>query len=53
MNNFIQCNRCRVLLPRKYLTAVQAKANTSGKVMQVLVCSACLNIIIAQNAGGK
>lgn len=52
MPNFKKCNRCGIILPRHYLTVVSARKG-AGKVMQVLVCENCRNIIIAQQAGGK
>ena len=52
MAKFYQCNRCKLTLPRHYLTIVSAR-NGAGKVMQVLVCENCRNIIIANQAGGE
>ena len=48
MPNFAQCHRCRMMLPRHYLTIIVARGNSSGKVMKVLVCNACRNAIIRE-----
>jgi len=53
MPNIKQCHRCKIFLPRHYLTIVSARGNSSGKAMKVLVCENCRNIIIAQQAGGQ
>jgi len=52
MSNIQQCHKCKLCLPRQYLTIVSARSG-SGKIMQVLVCNNCRNVIIAQQAGGN
>jgi len=48
MPNFAKCHRCRLILPRHLLTIIMARGNSSGKVMKVLVCNACRNVIIQE-----
>ena len=51
--NFGQCHKCKLTLPAHYLTTVVARGNSTGKVTQVKVCSACREAIIREQAGER